>query len=419
MADIQIRNPGCEDDGEGGERGERGERGESGERGHRGHRGERGHEGHDGATGATGPTGPSASPVAHDETLLGAGTPASLLSALPVKFNPARTLFVAESWPTGADPTVYFTSIAAAYAASVALNPTAANPVEILVYPGTYPDPITVVSNVHLVGTGQQRAVVVTGAVTWTPSAGVNLPQAGTEEDLNVAFFTFTGPWLVDSTAAPGGTASFVFRGVILRGLTYNADASLNDAALIFASVLMGGAPYTFNNIGEMNFLASRTRALAFTGGTFFNIAGGTELGPVTLSDTASGTISGITDFGPVNVGTGCSVTIAGCNITSPVTVAAGGSADVRGSNFNGDANLVGPGTINRTTLTTSFGPTAVGANPVVFAVSYPDGTYNVNLQLTAGPGSAGVTVTAKTGVGFTINDPVGGNTFDVIVIHD
>jgi hypothetical protein len=332
--------------------------------------------------------------------------------------DPARTLFVALSWPAPVDPTTHFASIAAAYTASVALNPTAANPVEILVYPGTYPDPITAVSNVHLVGTGQQRAVNVTGPITWTPSAGVNAPQAGTEEDLNVTFITFTAPWLVDATAADAVGAAFVFRGVILRGLTYNAGPSLHDASLIFASVLMGGAPYTFDNVGQMNFLASRTRALTFTGGTSFNIAGGTGLGSITLSGTATGTISGITEFGAVNVGAGCSVTIAGCNITAPVTVAAGGSADVRGSNFNGDVNLVGPGTINRNTLATSFGPTALGANAVVFAVPYPNGTYNVALQPTAGPAN-GVTVTGKTGAGFTINDSVGGNTFDVTVIHD
>jgi hypothetical protein len=41
-----------------------------------------------------------------------------------------------------------------------------------------------------------------------------------------------------------------------------------------------------------------------------------------------------------------------------------------------------------------------------------------VALQPTAGPAN-GVTVTGKTGAVFTINDSVGGNTFDVTVIHD
>ena len=149
MAEIQVLDDECE--------GERGKRGKRGERGERGERGKRGHHGATGATGATGPTGPTA--------------------------VPARTLFVSTSWPAGSNPAIYFTSIAAAYAASIALNPSTGNPVEILVYPGVYADPISVVSNVHLVGAGQQRTVLVTGAVTWTPGAGVNASQAANSEE--------------------------------------------------------------------------------------------------------------------------------------------------------------------------------------------------------------------------------------------
>jgi hypothetical protein len=110
---------------------------------------------------------------------------------------------------------------------------------------------------------------------------------------------------------------------------------------------------------------------------------------------------------------------MAGCNLTAKLTVAAGASADVRGSNYNGNVNLVGPGTINRTTHTDSSPLTIPGPNNVVFAVPFPDGAYNVAMQLTSGPGSAAVTVTGKTGLGFTINDPVGGNKFDITVTHD
>jgi hypothetical protein len=52
MADVQIRNPDCDDD-----------CGESGERGERGKRGHRGHDGHDGATGPTGPVGGGTGPT--------------------------------------------------------------------------------------------------------------------------------------------------------------------------------------------------------------------------------------------------------------------------------------------------------------------------------------------------------------------
>ena len=67
-----------------------------------------------------------------------------------------------------------------------------------------------------------------------------------------------------------------------------------------------------------------------------------------------------------------------------------------------------------------SFGPTRHGANAVTFVVPFPDATYNVSLQLTAGPGNPAVTTSGKTPTGFTINDPTpGGHMYDVTVIHD
>lgn len=372
---------------------ERCERGPRGERGERGERGKRGHEG------PTGPTGPS------------------------IAFTPARTLFVAQSWPAGADPTIFFTSIAAAYAASAALTPTAANPVEILVYPGTYPDPITIVSNVHLFGTGGQNAVIVTGAVTWSPGAGVNAPLAAGNENLDVSFITFTAPWAIDSTAKTAGIADSIFTGVSLAGYNYNGNTLGLDNATIVASV-MGAGVYTINNVGIIKIKATDGQApVLFTGDTFFIISGGLEFDLVTLAGTARGDITGIGDFGGVTVASGCLATIAGCNSSGPINVAAGGEVDLRGSSYNGNASLVGPGPINRTTFTIPAVVTTIaGANPITFHVPYPPGVnnYNVNLQLIAGPGNAAVTVTAKTNTGFTINDTVNaGNTFDVTVIND
>jgi hypothetical protein len=373
------------------------ERCERGPRGEQGERGERGKHGKTGATGATGPTGPS------------------------IAFTPARTLFVAQSWPAGADPTIFFTSIAAAYAASAALTPTAANPVEILVYPGTYPDPITIVSNVHLFGTGGQNAAIVTGAVTWTLGAGVNAPQIGSNENLDVSFITFTAPWVIDSTAKTAGIADSIFTGVSLAGYNYNGNTLGLDNATIVASV-MGAGVYTINNVGIIKIKATDGQApVLFTGDTFFIISGGLEFDLVTLAGTARGDITGIGDFGGTTVASECLATIAGCNSSGPINVAAGGEVDLRGSSYNGNASLIGPGVINRTTFTIPAVVTTIaGANPVAFHAPYPDGNYNVNLQLIAGPGNAAVTVTAKTGTGFTINDSVNsGNTFDVTVIHD
>jgi hypothetical protein len=335
--------------------------------------------------------------------------------------SPDRTLFVAQSWSAPVDPTRYFTSIAAAYAASAALTPTLANPVEILVYPGTYPDPITVVSNVHLIGTGQQRAVNITGLVTWTPGVGVNAPQTGAEERFNAFSFGFAGGLLIDTTGKTAGILAVpVFRGIIFQGITYSGRGA-PDAAIIFASVMAGGPnTYTFSNINNLNFYAVQKAApITFSGSTIFRSAGGSVLGALTCNQTGVGRISGEMIQAAINVGAGSTVVISGGQLTAALTVAAGGTADVRATNYGSQANLVGPGTINRTTWTGTFGPTVVGANAVVLNPPFPDALYNVSLQLTAGPGSAAVTVGGKTGAGFSIVDPVGGNTYDFTVIHD
>ena len=354
-------------------------------------------------------------------TVADAGGGVADITIADVNASPDRTLFVAQSWSGPVDPTRYFTSIAAAYVASAALNPTLANPVEILVYPGTYPDPITIVSNVHLVGTGQQRAVTVTGAVTWTPGAGVNAPQTNVEERLNVAFMTLAGPWLIDATAKTAGSANVVFRGVIFSATSsfvHNGRAPATDVFFIFASVQETGSTHTFTNVTAV-LLGTRTATLTFNGTSTFLLSGGLSAGSVNVNQTGPGRITGQSVLGPVNVATGSQILIAGGVLLANVTVAAGGTADVRMTNVNGNAKLVGPGTINRTTWTGTFGPTVVGANLVVLNPPYPDALYNVHLQLVAGPGSAAVTVTGKTGAGFTINDPVGGNTFNYTVIHD
>jgi hypothetical protein len=275
-------------------------------------------------------------------------------------------------------------------------------------------------------GTFPITFVVPGVSVTFTNAAGMAEPVfPGTwivnnaTENLNVTLIAFqgAGAWTINSLASPGGDASFVFRGLILRGLTYVADPSLNDSSLIFDSVFAGGAPYTFTDIGEINILGVRTRGMTFAGGTFFNLGGGTALGgAITLAGTSSGTIAGqtIEPTAPIVVGAASSL-VANAILQSTVTVAAGGTADVRGCNVDA-ANLIGPGTINRTIHTQSFTTTVTGPNPLVFAVPFPDAGYAVSLQPT---GLASVVATVSPRVasklltGFTINDAVASGTGD------
>jgi hypothetical protein len=409
MSDIRINRPGC--DGEG-------------ERGKRGKRGKRGHRGHDGATGATGATGPTITlqddgvPVPgaphNTQNFIGAGVQvtdagggvADITIPGGPQFIPERTLFVAQSWPAGSDPLVFFTTISAALVQAATLSPTAANPIEILVYPGTYSDALSLAGNVHLVGAGQQRSVIISGPVTWAPTT------PGTQENLNLAFLTFTGSFTIDTTGKLTGAAQPVGRGLIFSG-GFNFQGSPTAAGVLWIACVFVSAT-TFNNV-SVSFLACLVNAVAdFTGSTSIRYDGIMAVAPV-FSDTSSGQLSVPTIPGVTNNSTGI-VTISGAISGS---LAGTGPIDVRGSNYGGNGNLAGPGTINRTTFTESAGPTTGVALSVLFAVPYPDNLYNVSLQLTAGPGDPAAKVIGKAFNGFMINTTVAGNTYEFIVNHD
>jgi hypothetical protein len=337
------------------------------------------------------------------------------------QFEPARTLFVSTAWPAGSAPTKFFTTIADALTQASALvpPPSQADPATIIVYPGTYPEDLNLVSGVSIVGAaGAFIEVNVTGDIFWTP--------VGNGFENAFLYHLTTGSSVnIDTTGKTGGQTSFLGFNCFLEAFNEIGRASggpTRDLAQFFNCIPGPGPGPTFFSV-QAEWNAGRLSNMQFNGDCLFAIAAGTTIPaaslPNSVNDTSTGTVTGANLTTDWNVGAGASVTIAGCALNAVLTVDAAGSADVHGSNYNGNANLVGPGPINRTTHTDAFGPTAIGANAVAFAVPFPDGAYNVSLQLTAGPGNAGVTVTGKTGAGFTINDTVGGNTYDITVIHD
>ncbi len=137
-------------------------------------------------------------------------------------------------------------------------------------------------------------------------------------------------------------------------------------------------------------------------------------------SGTASGIYSGIGLISvPITVASGCSVTTVGGKLTSTITVASGGTADVRTTNIGASTNLAGPGTINRTSFRFTTSATSMGANAITFAIPLPDANYSLSFSLVSGAGNAAMTWSSKTGSGFTLNDSVGTNVWEVTVTHD
>lgn len=330
-------------------------------------------------------------------------------------FAPARTLFVAQSWPAGVDPSVYFTKISDAevFAATMVPFPTRADPVTIIIYPGTYADDLTLVSNVHL-NCHTRRDVVVTGNVVWTPGAGVNASLVGGEEQADIAAIRFEGTISIDSTAKTGASNSaFDGRGIDVRNtvtMIGRGGGARTDHFQLWLSTLI--CTVNFTNV-IVNLSSGTYLDLNFAGECDFDVNGDQVFGVVTLAGTSVGALQATQIFGNVNVGTGTSIDIVSSVLeqNAVLTVAAGGDADIRMSEFQVNAQLVGPGPIDRSIWTTTIAGTAAGNNVIPISPPYPDGLYNVAIELTAA--GAYPPVSAKGGSSFTINDPVGGNTYN------
>ncbi len=353
------------------------------------------------------------------------------------EFLPGRTLFVAKSWGPGAEPTVFFTTISAALVQAATMTPTLANPVNIQIFSGTYTEDLILVSNVHLSGLPGLFNTRIDGNITWTPGAGVNLPQTNDQESVSLSFLTTVvgsaNTLLFDSATKVAGTVQLVCTECLLDVITMTSRPAALDNVFFYNCNFIGAVSIT--DIGSaggttagVNIVSTRTRGLTLAGDATCRIQGGENVGPavptpIVLTGTASLVIQGLTINNPMTVGAGCSLSMSagaafGAAATTTLTVAAGGAADIRGANYQDNSRLIGPGTINRTTWNDSTGITIAGANPIAFTVPYPDPFYAVQLSLIAGPGNAAATISGRTGAGFTLNDAIGGNTFDYSIIR-
>lgn len=327
---------------------------------------------------------------------------------------PARTLFVSQSWPPSVDSAVYFSSISAALAQAVTMSPTRSDPVVIIVFPGTYADALALVSNVHIFG-HTRRDVVVTGAVTWTPGAGVNAPQAAIGEEVDVAQLRFEGSISIDSTVKPetGQGCAFDGRSVDMRGgVTVNSRANREDHFQIWGSTLICTMTFT-NTIVNLGGAGTYT-VMNFNGACDVNSVGDQLYGTMTLVGSSVFAIQGSQIVGDFNVGAGCALEVAGSVLEAPsiLTVASGGTADVRGSSYKSNTQLVGPGMVDRSIWRTAFGPTVVGNNVVPLDPPYADANYGVVIE------NAGLaTIVSKSTGSFVLNDPTGGNSYAITIL--
>jgi hypothetical protein len=364
------------------------------------------------------------------------------------KFAPGRVLWVAPSWPVGADPSIYFTTITSAIAQAATMSPTFDNPVSIVIFPATYTEDLTLVSNVNYVGLPSTFGTVfLNGNATWTPGYDVNLSQAlAVTEQINwnsisqshgMNTFTFDSthkPVTLDANNKEVGGAQFFSGHSTFQKMSFTGRGphQLDNSFFYAGTIFLGVGPVTFTNMrGVVNPHAGveiegvRFRGLNLAGSTICRVQSGENVVPVqaptqiALTGTAQCFAQGLNFENPITVASGCNFVANGCVLNTTLTVDAGGSADIRATNFVSNANLLGAGTIDRSEWLGVAGPTVAGVPLVVsLTPNFPDNVYNVSLQLQSGKGNAGTTVTAKLGASFTITDAVGGNKFDYILIH-
>lgn len=199
-----------------------------------------------GTTGVAGPTG------AQGVTGIGAG-----VGATGIQLVPARTLFVSPSWPAGADPLVFFTTISAALTRAAALSPTEPSPVSIIVYNGTYTESLTLISNVKIGGL-PFGAVNLVGSMTWTPGAGPNAGQAALPEIVSIENIQVDGGLTVGATAKTGSVSVLNFNFVdftvgaamTLTGRGTGADDMRYNNGSAFVDVTCTDYEARFHNVG-------------------------------------------------------------------------------------------------------------------------------------------------------------------------
>lgn len=325
-------------------------------------------------------------------------------------FAPERTLFVAQSWPLGVDPLVYFVGVGAALVQALTLTPTKDNPVMIEMFPGLYDEPVDLVGNVHLC-CAAPHSVIIAGFYQWQPTSA---------DDELLSFegidFNDSASILVDTRGKTGGVTSVDVRdgnvncNAVYTGRTGGADQvnywdgkhaglfTTYDGVRAFANASSFGGILNFN-----------TDTVARFGDVICDDA-------VNCNGTSNVEIRGSRVNSTVNVAAGAFISMPGTASYNAIAVA--GGADLRMCEYGSAGNLSGAGEVQRSIWQTTIGPTAIGANAVPIAPMMASVSYRVVLAQTAGTPTP-VLVTAKAQASFTLTDAVGGNTFDVAIIAE
>jgi hypothetical protein len=342
--------------------------------------------------------------------------------AVGLPFSPSRTLFVAKAWPLGVDPLIYFTNINDALIQANTLAPTATAFVGIVIFPGVYPENLTLVSNVLLFGMGRE-GVRPQGNMTWTPGAGINAARAAVREEVGLYNLRWpSASTFTDNRSAKTAESSILdVRDCILPAWTFTPRNNSNDSINLNTSIVnnftgagggVAGGGVITTNATEFN-----GSILSFPPGCNAALVGGNVFATTMVMPNNTNNFTGkaLDIVGNVNqFGTALYI---GSYLRGSLTVSPGGFADVMTSEC---ANLVaGSGPIDRRISRRTTGVTVAGV-PLAIVLDPPlsDNLYAVSFSQVSGTRNIPL-ITAKATTGFTLTDNVGGNVYDLTVSKD
>lgn len=342
---------------------------------------------------------------------------------------PANVFFVAKSWPSTANPAVYYTTIQAAATAANALSPTAATPAAVVICPGTYTENVTLASaNIGLIGL-YPEAVTLNGNITFTATANSNMEVVQLS---NLLASVATNSVIIDFSAKTGGTAVLSCDRVGFAVVTVTGRGNGNDEFFNWSdNNVFGAAAVTLNNVNGpilpnnegVTWFGTRYRGASLTGNTVMRITGGEQAqragSTISLAGTSMLTIQGGNVNNPVSAALGCTCIITGANIIAALSGA--GAFDVRKSAVSA-SNLTGiTGTCNRDKHVVNSAATSGGTGATVaITPNFPDKSGSIQLQLVSGPGNAAASAawdsSGSLGAQVDITDSVNGNVWQVSV---
>lgn len=334
-------------------------------------------------------------------------------------FRANGTIFVSKVWPvTWAGHTVpnYFTTVKEALDEAFAMGVSNSNRVEIIVFPGTYTEDLTMLSYVSL--RGSNDAAVIVGAMKWTPGVGVNANFSAGIQTLSLSGLSL-GSFSMDMTGAAGSVHGQVTAtdctfssnvGPLIMGNTGSNFMIFRDCTVegtVNASVSSLVYMYTSTMVGNV---AASAGALLAYGTTFegnLNIA---------LSDIV--TLTGCLVAGTTSLTNGGLLSARGCDFQGAVDTDGTSASDIRMCEWT---SITGAGTVDRSVTKLTATPSGNGANTLTISPPLPDASYGAIFTQTAPTTNRQIpVVTSQTGSSLVYNvaDITGGVTFHVILVE-